>query len=89
MGSAAAVSAPPVPDQLVFTTVSCPEEVEQLLAIQAANAPESLTPEERASQGYDTYFAVSQGIAQPCELHLSSGQLVACIIWTCARWAPA
>ena len=53
MGSAAAVSAPPAAHQVVIATVSCPEEVDQLLAIQAANAPEALTAEERASQGYD------------------------------------
>ena len=51
MGSAAGELAPPAPHQVAIVTVSCPEEVDHLLAIQAANAPEALTPEERASQG--------------------------------------
>ncbi len=51
MGSVAVELALPAPHQVAIVTVSCPEEVDQLLAIQAVNAPEALTPEERASQG--------------------------------------
>jgi hypothetical protein len=52
MGEAAAAhDLLPASDQLVFTTISSPEEVDQLLAIQAANAPGALTAAERQSQG--------------------------------------
>jgi hypothetical protein len=37
-----------------FTTVSHPDEVRQILQLQAANLPASLTPEVMASQGFVT-----------------------------------
>ena len=52
MGKAGAANGiRPASDQLVFTTISCDEEVDQLLAIQAANAPGALTAAERQNQG--------------------------------------
>ncbi len=66
MGSAAVGLAPPAPHPVAVVTVSCPEEVDQLLAIQAANAPEALTPEERASQGCVPLLLSSQASPSSC-----------------------
>ena len=39
---------------LTFTTVSTPEEVQQILALQRQNLPGALSPEELAAQGFVT-----------------------------------
>ena len=71
MGAAAPVCALPLSDQLVFTTISCSEEVDQLLAIQAANAPETLTEQERASQGCDVQHMRSQLLAKELNVRMA------------------
>jgi ribosomal protein S18 acetylase RimI-like enzyme len=39
---------------IAFTTVSRPDEIGQILALQAANLPSALTPDTLASQGFVT-----------------------------------
>jgi ribosomal protein S18 acetylase RimI-like enzyme len=75
-------NAPLLSSRLTFTTVTTPDEVAEILALQAANLPQNLSPDTMAAQGFvtvqhDPAVLNQMNQAAPAAIAKADGRVVA------------